>query len=175
MEVIKPSEIFFDEYLQACKESYDNNIEEWKPFNPDHFEQWKACILDVYSNYENGVDIPDEMPRTYTYWCVEDNTFIGEIQLRPFLNEMQAKTWGHLAYAIRYSKWNQGYGTLLLKKALEKAKEFKLADVYVACRESNIGSIKVIEKNSGQLISRIKDNEEFVNNVYHITNSEQNS
>ncbi len=171
MEVIKPSENFFDEYLQACKESYDNNIEEWKPFNPDQYEQWKACILDVYSKYENGVDIPDEMPRTYTYWCVEDNTFIGEIQLRPFLNELQAKTWGHLAYAIRYSKWNQGYGTLLLKKALEKAKDFQLDDIYIACRASNIGSIKVIEKNNGQLINSIIDTEEYVNNVYHIMNS----
>lgn len=168
MEVIKPSEIYFEEYLKVCQESYDNNIEEWKPFNPDHFEQWKARILEVYSNYEHGVDIPAEMPRMYTYWCVEENTFIGEIQLRPFLNDMQAKTWGHISYAIRYSKWNQGYGTLLLKEALEKAKAFQLTDVYVACRASNIGSIKVIEKNKGQWIKSINDTEDFVNNVYHI-------
>lgn len=171
MEMLKPSENLFEEYFNACKESYDNNIDEWKPFNPDHYEQWKECILDVYRNYENGVNIPEEMPRTYTYWCVEDNTFIGEIQLRPFLNEMQAKTWGHLAYAIRYTKWNQGYGTILLKKALDKAKEFQLTDVYVACHETNIGSIKVIEKNNGQLVNRINDSEGFVNNVYHIINS----
>lgn len=171
MQVIKPSENYFDEYLKACKESYDNNIDEWKPFNPEHFEQWKACILNVYSDYENGVNIPEEMPRTYTYWCVENDTFIGEIQVRPFLNEVQAKTWGHISYAIRYSKWNQGYGTQLLKKGLEKAKEFLISDVYIACHESNIGSIKVIEKNNGQLINKVKESEDVMNNVYHIKNS----
>lgn len=168
MKIIKPNENYFEEYLKACQESYDYNIDEWKPFNPDHFEQWKACILGVYSDYENGINIPEGMPRTYTYWCVEEDAFIGEIQLRPFLNEIQAKTWGHIAYAIRHSKWNNGYGTLLLKMALEKAKELQLTDVYVACRESNVSSIKVIEKNNGQLINRINDDEGFVSNVYQI-------
>lgn len=172
MEVIRPNERYFDEYLRACKESYENNIDEWKPFEPEYYEQWKACILDVYKNYEEGVDIPEGMPRTYTYWCVEDQVFIGEIQIRPFITEAQAQIWGHIAYAIRYSKWNQGYGTLLLNKALEKAKEFQIEDVYIVCRDSNIGSKRVIEKNKGQLINQIQDAEGAIENVYRVCESE---
>lgn len=171
MKVIKPKKEFFEEYLNACKESYENNITEWMPFNPNHFEQWKSCILDVYRDYELGVNIPAGMPRTYTYWCVENDSYIGEIQLRPFLSENEAVTWGHLAYSIRYSKWNQGYGTKLLKKALEISCEFQISDVYVVCRESNIGSVKVIEKNKGRLVNKIEDDEGILNNVYHISNS----
>ena len=57
MQIIKPNENYFDEYLKACKESFDNNIDDWKPFNPDLYEQWKSHILNVYSDYENGVNI----------------------------------------------------------------------------------------------------------------------
>jgi predicted acetyltransferase len=168
MEIIKPRSEYFEEYLNACKESYDNNIVDWMPFNPENYERWKESILDIYDNYENGIDIPENMPRTYTYWCVEENNLVGEIQLRPYLSEPEAKAWGHLAYAVRYSKWNNGYGTRLLKKGLEKAKEFQINDVYIACREDNLGSIKVIEKNNGKLVDKIISNEGFASNLYYI-------
>ena len=92
MEVLKPAEPFFIEYLNACKESYENNITEWMPFHPEHYDIWKEHILQAYDNCEKGIDLPEGFPRTYTYWCVEDNTFIGEIQIRPFLNKSLVKT-----------------------------------------------------------------------------------
>jgi len=170
MKVIKPTSAYFDAYYEACKESYDNNITEWMPFDPQNYEQWKSRILEVYNNYETGNNIPEQMPRTYTYWCIENEAFIGEIQVRPFITEAQAKEWGHLSYAIRYAKWNQGYGTKLLTSGLEIAKEFELNKVYIACREDNFGSIRVIEKNKGVFIKKIAEEDGTLNNVYFIEN-----
>lgn len=92
MELIKPREEFFDEYYEACKESYENNVTEWMPFELDNFNQWKKHILKAYDNYETGTDLPEGLPRTYTYWCVENGKFIGEVQLRPFLNKEEEKS-----------------------------------------------------------------------------------
>ena len=168
MEIIRPKENFFIEYLNACKESYENNITEWMPFEPDHFDVWKEHILEAYDNYEKGIDIPEGFPRTYTYWCVEGDTFIGEIQIRPFLSENEAQNWGHIAYAIRYSQWNKGYGTRLLKAALDKLREFGVSNIYIACHKTNAISIKVIEKNGGSFINSIIDEEGIEQNVYII-------
>jgi predicted acetyltransferase len=168
VNIMKPKKEYFDEYLAACKESYDNNIKEWMPFHPDDYEKWKEYILVAYNNYEKGENIPAGMPRTYTYWCIENEKFVGEIQLRPYLTEEEAKNWGHVAYAIRYSKWGKGYGTKLLHIAIEKLQEFGVKDIYIACHQSNNASIRVIEKNQGMFINTIVDEEGIKQNVYLI-------
>lgn len=168
MVIIKPDSPYFEEYYKACKESYDNNITEWMPFDLSNYDYWKKNILTILDNYETGKDIPEGMPRTYTYWCVDNDNFIGEIQLRPFLTEDEAKKWGHISYAVRYSRWNQGFGTKILQESIIKAYELNVKEVYVACRENNIGSIKVIEKNGGKFIATVLDEENERNYVYNI-------
>ncbi len=168
MEIIKPNEKFFIEYFNACKESYENKITEWMPFELHHFDVWKEHVLEVYCNYEKGVAIPEGFPRTYTYWCVEGDIFIGEIQIRPFLNENESQTWGHVAYAVRYSQWNKGYGTKLLKTALDKLHEFAVLDIYISCHKTNTSSIRVIEKNGGSFVNSIIDEDGIEQNVYII-------
>lgn len=168
MEIIKPKEKFFIEYFNACKESHENKITEWMPFELDHFDVWKEHVLEAYDNYEKGIGIPEGFPRTYTYWCVEGDIFIGEIQIRPFLNENESQAWGHVAYSVRYSQWNKGYGTRLLKAALTKLHEFGVLTIYISCHRTNISSIRVIEKNGGSFINSIIDEDGIEQNVYII-------
>ncbi len=168
MEILKPQKKLFQEYFNACKESHENNIREWMPFQLDHYEVWKEHILQAYDNYEKGVDIPEGFPRTYTYWCVEKDVFIGEIQIRPFLNKQEAQICGHVAYAVRYSQWKKGYGTRLLSAAISKLREFGISDIFVACHTTNAPSIRVIEKNGGVFLKSIMDEEDIKQNIYII-------
>ncbi|MEH6850137.1 GNAT family N-acetyltransferase, partial [Bacillus pseudomycoides] len=55
----------------------------------------------------------------------------------------------HIGYGIRPSERQKGYATILLKLALEKAKELGIQKALVVCDESNIGSEKTIIKNGG--------------------------
>lgn len=55
-----------------------------------------------------------------------------------------------------------------MHQTLLKVQEFNINDVYIACRENNIGSIKVIEKNGGRFTNHVVDEEGVLNNVYHI-------
>ena len=146
MDFIKPNEHYLDEYLRACKESYDNNVTEWMPVDLDNFEGWKEKALYLYEMLESGEGLPAGIPRMITYWCVDNDRFVGEVQIRPYIPTDEAKIVGHIGYAVRYSMWGKGFGTKLLQFAVEKLHECNVVPIYIACHIDNIGSNKVSQK-----------------------------
>jgi predicted acetyltransferase len=84
-------------------------------------------------------------------WLVEDLEFLGRVALRHELNERLRLHGGHIGYEIRPSQQRQGFGTLMLKLALEKARELGLGRVLITCDVENLGSRGVIEANGGEL------------------------
>lgn len=152
MEVIRPNAEYLDAYLAACKESHDNGITEWMPVELDRFDSWKANALQLYQMLESGNGLPDGIPQMITYWCVEEGTFIGEIQVRPYISEEEAKQMGHIGYAVRYSEWNQGFGTKLLMYAVKELQKLNVTPIYIACHVDNIGSNRVSKKGGFELV-----------------------
>lgn len=76
----------------------------------------------------------------------ESQVFLGKISIRHRLTDALLRYGGHIGYGIRYSQWNKGYGTLLLKLALEKAGEMGIHEVLTTCDDDNAASAKVMEK-----------------------------
>lgn len=165
MEFIKPNTNFLDEYLSACKESLDNHITEWMPVEEADFEAWKRRALSVYRMLESGVGLPAGIPRMETYWCIDGSQFIGEIQIRPFLTAEEAKAVGHIGYAVRYSMWNKGFGTKLLRYAVDKLRDRGVFPIYIACHGDNIGSNKVSQK-VGFEFMEARDSDGRTENLY---------
>ena len=58
MKILKPREELFEEYLSAVIESFDNNIDEWKPFYPEEYDNWKDNVLTTYEKAEKGENLP---------------------------------------------------------------------------------------------------------------------
>jgi predicted acetyltransferase len=85
------------------------------------------------------------------FWLVEDLEFIGRVALRHELHERLRLYGGHIGYEIRPSQQRQGLGTLILKLALEKARDIGLERVLLTCDVDNLGSRRVIEANGGEL------------------------
>ncbi|WP_446899870.1 GNAT family N-acetyltransferase [Clostridium sp. LBM24168] len=77
--------------------------------------------------------------------------------MRHKLTDELLKRGGHIGYGVRYSKWNKGYGTELLRQALLKSKSMNLHDVLITCNDDNIGSSKIIEKNGGLLENKLEN------------------
>ena len=127
----------------------------------------RSCaIFEKYENYRLERNLkPDRVGSDY-YWLVNDEKdyFIGEVAIRHRLNDALFLRGGHIGYVIRYNEWGKGYGTLMLKLALEKAKERGLDKVLITCNDSNTASARVMEKNGcilenvievdGQLVRR---------------------
>jgi predicted acetyltransferase len=105
-------------------------------------------------DFARGENLPPGRVRESTYWGVDDGMIIGSIRLRHSLTPVLRQMGGNIGYDVRPSKRGQGYGTALLALILEQARGFGLSGLLITCDADNLASVRVIEKNSGRLISQ---------------------
>ena len=75
-----------------------------------------------------------------SYFVVnENNKLIGGASIRHYLTIDGYNYGGHIGYGIRPSEREKGYGTQILKLALEEAKKLKIYKVLLVCLETNMG------------------------------------
>ncbi len=163
VKFIIPEEKYLLSFKEAKKEYEKNNVTSYILDDAD-----KEDIFKKYDDFRNERNLSPDLVGMDEYWLVDEekNYFIGKVSIRHRLNERLEKIGGHIGYAVRFSEWNKGYGTLILKFALEKAKEMGIEEVLVTCDDKNIGSYSVMEKNGLTL----KDKIDTVNNgKYRIT------
>lgn len=98
-----------------------------------------------------GVNLPPGRMPWSEFWLVHGRHIIGRSKLRPVLSLALKIEGGNIGYDIRPSERKKGYGTLILKLTLNKARELRLDRVLVTCETDNLGSAKIIEKNGGRL------------------------
>ena len=114
----------------------------------------KSSILEEHSK---GLKLPDGFVAHSTYWLVTDSEILGVSNLRHSLTPALRKEGGNIGYGIRPTARGQGYGSELLRRTLQRAKELGLAKVLLTCGKVNLASVKVILANGGVL-----ESEEFV-------------
>lgn len=144
MKLVRPNEKFLASYYEACKEDDDYSPNTERIFGDPN------TIIQKSRDYENGVNMKPGYVKATTLWLIDNNQFIGEINIRHELTDYLLNYGGHIGYEIRYSMRNKGYGTKMLLMTLPYCKEvLKLQKVLITCDDDNIGSAKVIEKNGG--------------------------
>lgn len=151
-----------------CREyeaSYRRMIQEFSENNEPLVPFVLAFPCDDFSELINnlescskGIDIPRGFVPHSTFWLVDrDRNVLGVVNLRHALTDRLRREGGHIGYGIRPSARRRGYGSLILKLSLDKARELGLDRVLITCSAENIGSIGVIRNNGGQY-----DSEEFM-------------
>ncbi len=103
-----------------------------------------------------GTDLPKGRVPSTAYWAMVGNKFVGILKLRHRLNKKLLKMGGHIGYAVVPSERRKGYATQMLRLALKRAKALGIEKALLTCDQSNIVSRKVIEKNGGILLNKIK-------------------
>lgn len=168
MQLIKPNKKYFHSYVEAIEEYRANGVETYAFLDVDSYD-----IFEYIEHSEKGINIPvGWVPASY-FWMVEEDCFLGEVCIRHQLTEALLRFGGNIGYGIRYSKWNQGIGTEMLRQALQYSKEYlHLNKVLLTCNDNNYGSYHVIEKNGGILqdkIENIIDGEKIISRRYWIS------
>jgi predicted acetyltransferase len=98
----------------------------------------------------DGREVP-RLPHTQL-WLIHAYTFIGRLNIRFKLTPELQRWGGHIGYAIRPSFQRRGFGTHILAKGIEAAREAGLGGLLLTCLDTNIASIRVIEANGGALL-----------------------
>lgn len=127
--------------------NYDNNYEGLSNTIKD-IKDYNLLLEKLEKNKHQELIKPNLSPQT-TYGVFKDNKLIGMFHLRHVIKGELINHGGNIGYLIRPSERKKGYGTKMLELALDKAKELNLDKVLISCREENIASKKVIEKNGG--------------------------
>lgn len=119
----------------------------------DDYDEW---LLKIERDLDLS-NIPEGKVPANTYFLIRksDNIIIGMINIRHKLNEFLLKEGGHIGYAIRPTERKKGYGTIILKLALQKCRELNLDRVLITCDKINLASAKIIKNNNGILENEI--------------------
>lgn len=153
MKLVKPTLKYEKSWQKALAEfRAEKAIGFW------NFKQEPTNLTEYIARTNNeslGINLaPNKSPNS-TYWLIDNNKFIGHCNLRHSLTE-QNQQFGHIGYYIRPTERQKGYGTKILELAIAKLKLLGLSDALITCDETNLGSIKVIQKNGGQLLKKFK-------------------
>lgn len=153
MKLIDPSKEFYQSYLEASREYQLHQVTTYAfldTMHPDVFTWIEHC--------RTGEGLPEGYVKSTYLWLVDDNEFLGEISIRHSLNDSLLRIGGNIGYGVRWSKWNQGLGSVMLSLALSYARDnLGLSRVLLTCNDDNLGSARVIEKNGGILQDKIKN------------------
>lgn len=152
MQLLKPTKHYAKSWWQAIQEFETENREGfWNiPNKPTDIEKY----IQRTKKYSKGVNIPNCFVPNTTYWLINDNKFIGHINIRHKLNNKLKKEGGNIGYAIRPTERRKGYGNIILKLAIPKAKKIGIKKALITCDDENIASTKIIEKNGGKLYDK---------------------
>ncbi|MDD3938437.1 MAG: GNAT family N-acetyltransferase [Bacilli bacterium] len=148
IRLVIPSKMFLKSYLET-KMFLDHTGDGFvNPFVPNVL----AKIVDA----RHGKNLPYGWVSGTYLWLVKRKQFIGEISIRHDLTDLLLRFGGHIGYRVRQDQRRRGYGTKMLALALDYIREiFGFRKVLITCDESNVGSIKIIEKNGGILHDKV--------------------
>ena len=152
--------IFLTEPAAEYKESFLTGLYEFQQegrmlnYQPELIQTDFPKFLHHLQLRQDRTKLPPYLVPSTEYWLIsgsaEEGTYLGTLTLRHELNDLLLRVGGHIGYQICPSRRRQGYGTLLLRLGLQKARDLGCMCVLVTCDEDNIASRKVIEYNGGR-------------------------
>lgn len=150
--IIRPSKALESEIWEYRQEYFDFGEKEVNGscglayFN--NFNDWLSLVLSIEKDrLRNNV-------HTSTFFSIrkEDNKIIGSIKLHHSLTP-DLENGGHIAYGIRPSERNKGYGKQQMLLVLDVARSLKIPKVMITCDKDNIASAKTALSCGGILTS----------------------
>ena len=110
-----------------------------------------AAFVKHCQDHAAGRHLPEGWVPQSTFWLVrDDERILGCSRMRHALTPFLSYEGGHIGYDIRPTERGRGFGTLLLRLTLEKARKLGLQEVLITADEANVASWKVIERNGGR-------------------------
>ena len=123
-------------------------VRDFETLGKMNFKEW---MLDLEKN-KNKSKLPENYSTHTLYLAInKEEKIVGAIGLRWEEVPVLMRYGGLIGYSVRPKERGKGYATQMLKLGLEKYKSTKKNKdkVLITCKDFNIASKKVIEKNGG--------------------------
>lgn len=138
-----------EEYNQEFIKTYPNN---WEPFViKNNFAEYLRKMNDCREGKGYGA-----LKETF-YWLFDKDKIVGSgsIRLNPEIDKNTETYAGHIFYQIVPTYRKQGYGTIICHLLLQEMQKLGFREAIISCYDTNVGSINIIENNSGELIETV--------------------
>lgn len=145
MELIKPNEKYLKSYLEGCEKMWGHIHDNYIIHDPLDFDNWKTHIFSDYENNEKGLNLPEGFIPHITYWIIENEQYIGSVDIRLGISEKLYEYGGICGLAIIPEKRGKVNGLKAAKLAFEKIKELNISPIILTCEEDNEPSKRTIE------------------------------
>lgn len=167
--LVKPDLTYFEQYKEMyCEWLGQEHINPWFLKTKCETLEDFADFIQMLDDYEKA-NVDKQYASQTAYFVVdENNRLIGGASIRHYLTVDGYNYGGHIGYGVRPSEREKGYGTEILKLALEEAKRLKIYKALLVCLETNLGSNKVIQKCGGIFENKVKDADGSIINRYWI-------
>lgn len=154
LRLIKRCPEYVSGYREYCQEMYDSGVVFFRPTPPETIDEgWFDRTKSWYDKKEQGL-LPGAA-RSYHFWAVDGERFIGEFQCRTEFTEKVLNDIGSVGYAVRPTEWGKGYGSEILRQGLGIARSLGVGRVLLTVNEQNGPSIHIIEKLGGVLADTV--------------------
>lgn len=145
------------------KAEFQSMVAEYTSAGENYYADMYAEAVEDFNSYvaklhdhAKGLNLPDGRVPSSTFWLVRDNSrVLGCGRLRHYLAGDLRYEGGHIGYDIRPSERRKGYGALILRLTLQKARELGLERVLITCHADNVASQLIIVRNGGRFASQI--------------------
>lgn len=91
-----------------------------------------------------------------TFIALSDGVVVGILTLRHTLNDFLRQYGGHVGYSTHPDYQGQGVATAMLAFGLQTLRALGVDKVLLTCDDTNLASVRVIEKNGGRLENRVE-------------------
>jgi predicted acetyltransferase len=147
--LVPPTEKYRESFLRGLREFRHEGLPWWVGSDLDAAEQDFAAFV-ARKSADSSRRTETLVPKTHL-WAVAEEQFVGRISIHHELNDELRVEGGHIGYDTVPSFRGRGVATEMLRQALPLARALGLTEVLLTCNDTNVASIRAIERNGGSL------------------------
>ena len=162
--------ILVDPNIKYIK-SFKTYVNQYKERNDRFYLGIYEEAFDSFSKYvtllednAQGKNLPYGWSAYRTFWLEDKGEILAVIRIR----DKDVEYYGHIGYDVAPLYRKKGYGTKILELGLEKAKKMGLKKIILTCLDKNWASQKIIEKNGGEMIKTIENDDGKIYYAYEV-------